>query len=598
MPTNPTRATAWLRLTLLIVIGVLWLPFAATPTTAQDLAGSPLAVGAPAQIVFGNGQDVLLRAAPGYDQMVVNGYGEGTPVEVIEGPLTAADGSTWFGVVVNGEQGYLAADFLAATGATPPAAAIGAKAAAAPAPAPELAADDTQELTAAQPAAPVAGDAFATSDLNLRAGPSADAAILLVIPGGAPVAATGEAGNGYLGVVYNGQTGWADGAFIGAGAPLPDTTMATTADPASGFTGTEEVTAAQPAAAPADSAPLVGDLAAAPGGASAAVTVLANLRGGPSAEDAILRVLPAGSQVTVTGEATNGYIPVWYNGTSGWLSTQAIDGSGQPAATDQPAAAPVTDQAGATGARTTLEPVNIRAGAAIAAEVIGVIPGGVALTPLAGPESGFYQVSYDGVTGWVSGAYLREDAAAGAEPTSAYAPGPGLEPAAAAGGGLIWPVAGGNWTIMQGYNGSSHQDNSSTWQYYYSLDLVRANGDTAGQPVLAPTAGTVRWQDPSTGGISIDIGNGHAVAMFHIAVDPGLRDGTAVRPGQVIGHISGPGEAGFAGTPHLHLALWQTTDGGNWSRSSVPFAGAYAIGGQEFPDIGGANQHRGTVINV
>ncbi|MDQ3694451.1 MAG: hypothetical protein M3464_12605, partial [Chloroflexota bacterium] len=126
MPTNPTRATAWLRLTLLIVLSVLWLPISATPTTAQDLAGSPLAVGSPAQIVFGSGQDVLLRAAPGYDQMVVNGHGEGTLVEVTEGPLTAADGSTWFGVVVNGEQGYLAADFLAATGATPPAATDGA----------------------------------------------------------------------------------------------------------------------------------------------------------------------------------------------------------------------------------------------------------------------------------------------------------------------------------------------------------------------------------------------------------------------------------------------------------------------------------------
>ncbi|MDQ3694909.1 MAG: SH3 domain-containing protein, partial [Chloroflexota bacterium] len=463
---------------------------------------------------------------------------------------------------------------------------------------PELAADGGQEPTAAQPvAAPVAGDAFATADLNLRAGPSADAAILMVIPSGAPVATTGEAGSGYLGVVYNGQTGWADGAFIGSGAPVPDTTMATTADPASGFTGTEEITSAQPAAA-APEAPLVGDLAAAPAGAGAGVTVLANLRAGPSADDAILRVLPAGSQVTVTGEATNGYIPVWYNGTTGWLSTQAIDGGGQPATTAPPAAAPAPAPTSATGARTALEPVNLRAEAAIAAEVIGVIPGGVALTPLAGPESGFYQVSYDGVTGWVSGAYLREDGAAGAEPSGAYAPGPGLEPEAAAGGGLSWPVAGGNWTIMQGYNGSSHQDNSSTWQYYYSLDLVRANGDTAGQPVLAPAAGTVRWQDPSTGGISIDIGNGHAVAMFHVAVDPGLRDGTAVRPGQVIGHISGPGEAGFAGTPHLHFALWQTTDGGNWSRSSVPFAGAYAIAGQEFPDVGGANQHRGTVINV
>ncbi|MGH2604310.1 MAG: hypothetical protein ACRDJ9_33595, partial [Dehalococcoidia bacterium] len=76
------------------------------------------------------------------------------------------------------------------------------------------------------------------------------------------------------------------------------------------------------------------------------------------------------------------------------------------------------------------------------------------------------------------------------------------------------------------------------------------------------------------------------------------RDGTTVQQGQVIGNISGPGESGFSGTTHLHFALWQTTDGGNWSRDSVPFTGAYALAGHEFPDIGGANQHRGTEIVV
>jgi murein DD-endopeptidase MepM/ murein hydrolase activator NlpD len=86
--------------------------------------------------------------------------------------------------------------------------------------------------------------------------------------------------------------------------------------------------------------------------------------------------------------------------------------------------------------------------------------------------------------------------------------------------------------------------------------------------------------------------------MFHVSVDPGLRDGTRVQQGQVIGHISGPGEAGFAGTPHLHFSLWKTSDGGNWSRTAVPFTGAYAIAGREFPDIGGSNQYRGTEIQV
>lgn len=588
MPKNPSRANCWLRVTMLLVAGLLCLPYAASPAAAQDLAGSPLGVGVSAQITYGNGQDVLLRASPGYDQMVVNGYAEGTTVEIVDGPLTAADGSTWFGVLVAGEPGFLAADVLAAGAAPQPAADVAEAPVAAPA-------DGAQELTVARPAAAPAGTAYATADLNLRTGPGPEDPILLVVPAGAPLSTTGEAANGYLGVAYDGQSGWADGAYLGTGAPANDP-------------GLQELTVAQPAApaettaaAPSDSAVPVADPAAAPAGTSASVIGLVNLRGGPSEADAVLRVLPTGSPVTVTGAESSGFLPVWYNGTAGWIATQFIDSSGlttpSPA---QPAAAPAAtgETAAPAGARIVAQPVNLRAEPAAASPVIAAIPGGTELTPLAGPEAGFYQVSYNGLTGWVSGAYLGETGVpADGQPTSAYAPGPGLEPDAG-GSGLIWPVAGGSWTIMQGYNGSSHQNQSSNWQYYYSLDLVRSDGGTAGAVVLAPTAGTVRWLDPSSGGISIDIGNGHAIAMFHVSVDPGLRDGTPVQQGQAIGHISGPGEAGFAGTPHLHVSLWQTSDGGNWSRSAAPFTGPYAIAGQEFPDIGGSNQHRGTEIQV
>lgn len=640
MPSTLRGAHLRLRITTLAVAGMLCLSFTApvSPVAAQDVA-APLSVGAPAQIIYGNGQDVLLRAAPGYDAEVLAGYPDGTPVDLIEGPLTASDGSIWFGAVVYGQQGYLAADFLTTPGGTAPQTvadvtpeqtaapeqALAPEQAAAPEQAwtPEQgatgdqaaapAADGLQEVTAAQPAAApaaVPGEGYATTDLNLRAGPSFDDAVMLVIPGGAALSTTGEASNGFLGVVYNGQVGWADAAYVGAGTPYVDPALATTTEQPAAYTGDglQEVTAAQPAAAPVvtDTSGLVTDPTAAPAGTAASVNALVNLRGGPSEADAVLRVLPVGSPITITGAETNGFVPVWYNGTSGWIATPFIDSSGltmltaeQPATVPgaAPAAAPTEPVAPTGTVRQTLEAVNLRAEPAVASQVIGSIPAGVALTPLAGPESGFYQVTYNGVTGWVSGAYLGDTGQAtdATQPASAFTPDPGLQPAAG-GSGLIWPVTGGSWTIMQGYNGSSHQDRSSNWQYYYSLDLVRSDGNTAGQLVVAPTAGTVRWLDPSTGGISIDIGNGHAIAMFHVSVDPGLRDGTPVQQGQAIGHISGPGEPGFAGTPHLHLALWQTSDGGNWSRDAVPFTGAYALGGREFPDIGGSNQHRGTEI--
>ena len=61
--------------------------------------------------------------------------------------------------------------------------------------------------------------------------------------------------------------------------------------------------------------------------------------------------------------------------------------------------------------------------------------------------------------------------------------------------------------------------------------------------------------------------------MFHVNFMDGLEPGTAVRQGQYLGEISGPGGPGFAGTPHLHFTLWASNDNGNWDRQAVPFTG-------------------------
>jgi murein DD-endopeptidase MepM/ murein hydrolase activator NlpD len=150
---------------------------------------------------------------------------------------------------------------------------------------------------------------------------------------------------------------------------------------------------------------------------------------------------------------------------------------------------------------------------------------------------------------------------------------------------------------MQGYNGSSHQNQDGLWQYYYSLDLVRVDGNSAGQTIYAPANGVVRWTDPSSGGVSIDIGDGHAVALFHVTFDGRFQAGTEVSQGEPMGQISGPGGPGFAGTPHVHFTLWSSNDDGNWDRHAEPFTGKYAIAGMDFPDIGGSSQYEGTKFN-
>jgi murein DD-endopeptidase MepM/ murein hydrolase activator NlpD len=242
----------------------------------------------------------------------------------------------------------------------------------------------------------------------------------------------------------------------------------------------------------------------------------------------------------------------------------------------------------------------------VSAAALSAIPAGTSVETTGDPVDGFYSVAVNGLTGWISGAFLTFD---GPRPGSESLDQPGSAkrstPAAAtpqasdgsdangAASGLIWPVSGGSWHILQGYDGSSHENESALWQYQYSLDLARDDGSTAGQPVIAPAAGTIRWFDPSTGGISIDIGNDHAVALFHVTVDPSLKVGQSLAQGSPIGKISGPGGPGFSDVAHVHLALWQTSDGGNWDRHAVPFVSPYTIDGQSFPDEGGSYQYSG-----
>ena len=119
-------------------------------------------------------------------------------------------------------------------------------------------------------------------------------------------------------------------------------------------------------------------------------------------------------------------------------------------------------------------------------------------------------------------------------------------PASLAAAAVKMPFAAGTeWYISQGYNtspaeGWSHyncdprtgQDQISKtercddgWQYKYSVDLRQVDGTETGETVLSPVDGTIRWLDPANGGLSIDLGNGYAAALFHFDLGRGLADG-------------------------------------------------------------------------
>lgn len=610
----PWHRRRWRRLVWLTgLVAILIVHLAVSPAVhAQD--GVSVKPGDGAMIAPG-GETVLLRATPGYDAEVIAPLPPSTWVQVSEGPLTASDGSPWYGVATDAGYGYVSVWSLAPGDDS-------------------VAGVYTSEAstTAQEPVpvevsleATVGSTAVVTSELNLRSGPSTADAVLLVMPGGTSVTITGTSVNGFAPVDYAGTAGWAFEAYLQTSGGTPAPAPAPGGDAGSAVTTTDLNLRAGPSTAdavlavmpPGAAVTLTGEAsngflavvyAGTAGWASAqylstdggvtpapdpgatppsstgtaTTTTDLNLRAGPSTSEAVLLVMPAGAPVTLTGEASNGFSGVSYNGTSGWAFSGFLSGSG--------AAPPASDPGVSAGTARTITSLNLRAGPSLADAILRVMPAGVTVEITGAAQNGFVPVVYNGAAGWASSTYLSTGSSPGGDPA-------GYLPPAAGGSSVRWPMTG-SWYISQGYNGSSHQNNGDQYQYYYSFDLARSDGDTAGATVISPVSGTVRWLDPASGGMSIDIGGGHAVAFFHVTIDGGFAAGDPISQGQYVGTVSGPGGPGYAGFAHIHLSLWETTDGGNWSRVAAPFTGAYAISGQSFPDIGGVNQYRGTEISA
>lgn len=596
MPRVPVPA--WCRLSALcvvVIVGLFGLETGFAPTTRAD---DHLASGQNAIVET----DLLLRASPSYDATVVMPVGVGTTVYILDGPLAASDGSSWYQVLVSGEQGFVPGAALIADLNSGESGDGG----------------DAGATTDSPVEAAVTGEsATVTTALNLRAGASTSNTVLLVMPTGARVTLTGNSANGFVSVTYNGTAGWAYRSYLATGAAVspppsqpetPSGTSATTADLnlRSGANLSAAVLVVMPAGATVTvtGAAQNGFTPVTYGGQSgwaytsyltsgdsgnqdssgdtgtARVTEALNLRTGPSTADGILTVMPAGGTVTLTGTSVNGYLSVRYNGAAGWAYGAYLATGAQAPVSDAPAnPAPAPD--GETGTATTTTALNLRSGPSTSDAVLLVMPSVAAVTLTGNSANGFSSVTYNGTVGWAYATYLTMG---GGDPSPAV-PAPG-------GGSIAWPVQGGTWEIIQGYNGGTHQNRSASAQYYYAFDLARVDGNTAGQAVLSPVSGTVRWVHPPSGGIAIDMGNGYVVAMFH-ATFSGLSGGQRVQQGQVLGTISGPGGNGYASTPHLEIDVWRSSDGGG-SRSSTPFTGVNAISGRSFPDVGGWNQHAGT----
>ena len=130
------------------------------------------------------------------------------------------------------------------------------------------------------------------------------------------------------------------------------------------------------------------------------MTTTANLymRTGPGGGYKSIRIIPKGSQVSVIS-SSNGWYEVSYGGSTGWSSGAYL----KNVVTSAPAPAPT---APAVSYRRTTANLNMRSGVGTSYGILATIPSGTTV-PVSGSNGGWYQVSYNGKTGWASGSYLQ-----------------------------------------------------------------------------------------------------------------------------------------------------------------------------------------------
>ncbi|MGC4192315.1 MAG: SH3 domain-containing protein [Thermomicrobiales bacterium] len=143
-------------------------------------------------------------------------------------------------------------------------------------------------------------------------------------------------------------------------------------------------------------------------------------RSGPSTSSASMGTIPAGTEVSLTGQTMDGFISAIYNGQNGWIFGAYLGSQGDSApstATEAPAEESV-DWSGPTGAWHTNDSVNLRTEASTSSTTIVELPTSTNVTLTGAVANGFAQASTDYGDGWISQQYLSEGATSDAAPTT------------------------------------------------------------------------------------------------------------------------------------------------------------------------------------
>jgi uncharacterized protein YgiM (DUF1202 family) len=202
----------------------------------------------------------------------------------------------------------------------------------------------------------------ATEGVNIRTGPSTTSAIIGGLYRGQAVTAISSA-NGWTTVRFQGRTAYIASRYLAAGAKLPVS---------------QEV-----------------------GGGTVKITTTGlNLRTGPGLSYRVIRVLPGGYAVTLTGKTARGYAEVLAGSSRGWSSVQylATSASALPAV---------------VATRTAMADLNIWATSTTKTVIITEVKKGSTLSITGATQNGRAQIIFNHAIRWVTAKYLSNPTSTG-----------------------------------------------------------------------------------------------------------------------------------------------------------------------------------------
>ncbi|MCD7748470.1 MAG: SH3 domain-containing protein [Oscillospiraceae bacterium] len=206
------------------------------------------------------------------------------------------------------------------------------------------------------------------SALNMRSEASTSSSIVTCVSKGTVVLVTGSS-DGWYQVWYQGKSGYMSADYL---------TFSTSAESAFG-TGTISGSAVR-------------------------------VRSGPSTSDSILATVYSGETMTVTGVSGEWY-QVSYNGSTGYVHsaymTISYGSSSTTTSTSTTEAAPLAVATTGTGT-INASYVRMRSGPSTSYSILGTYSSGTTMT-VTGTSGDWYEVSYNGVTGYVYSRYLTLD---------------------------------------------------------------------------------------------------------------------------------------------------------------------------------------------